>query len=195
MAIEIPETLRRPGASFFHASSRSRSSRAWIRRSRPRDVQNTLVVNALMRFGNDDIKRRYLSKLAVTRSARTPFSEAFSGTTPSRSRRGRREDGDSYAIPAASSGSRTATKRTCSRLATINPEAGYPASPRSSSERGFAGFTVGTEGRQLGIRASSTCELIFDECRVPSEPSPASSAMVQVAIETLNEGRIGSVRR
>ena len=77
-------------------------------------------------------------------------------------------------------------------FATVNPEAGYRGITAFIVERGCAGFTVGKKEDKLGIRASSTCELLFDECRVPRENVLGEVGKgYKVAIETLNEGRIG----
>jgi alkylation response protein AidB-like acyl-CoA dehydrogenase len=77
-------------------------------------------------------------------------------------------------------------------LATVDPSAGYRGVTAFIVERGFPGFTVGKKEDKLGIRASSTCELLLDECRVPAENVLGAAGQgYKVAIETLNEGRIG----
>src|SRR6202012_3958706 len=77
-------------------------------------------------------------------------------------------------------------------FATLDPEAGYKGITAFVVERGFSGFEVGKKEDKLGLRASSTCELILDDCRVPRENVLGERGKgYKIAIETLNEGRIG----
>ena len=157
------------------------------------DVQNTLVVNALVRWGSDDVKRRYLPKLAAKMVGAYALSEAGSGS-------------DAFALATRAVATPDGYVLTGRKLwitngneadlfivfANIDPDAGYRGISAFIVERGFPGFTVGKKEDKLGIRASSTCELILEECRVPAanvlgEPGKG----YKVAIETLNEGRIG----
>src|SRR5881396_3239879 len=139
MGIEIPDSYGGGGASFFHsvlaveALSRVDPSIGVLV-----DVQNTLVINALLRWGTDDQKRRYLPKLAAGTIGAYALSEAGSGS-----------EADLFIV-----------------FATINLEAGYRGITAFLVERGFPGFTVGKKEDKLGIRASSTCELIFEDCKV-----------------------------
>jgi len=161
------------------------------------DVQNTLVVNALLRFGNDDIKRRYLPKLAAATVGAYALSEAGSGSDAfaltTRAREVSDAEGDAYVISGRKLWITNGNEADLFIVfATLNPEAGYRGITAFLVERGFAGFTVGKKEDKLGIRASSTCELILEGCRVPranvlGEPGKG----YKVAIETLNEGRIG----
>jgi alkylation response protein AidB-like acyl-CoA dehydrogenase len=194
MAIEIPETYGGAGASFFHAVLAVEA----LSRVDPSvgllvDVQNTLVANALVRFGNDDLKRRYLTKLASASVGAYALSEAGSGSDAFALTTRAREDADQYVITGRKLWITNGNEADVFLVfATINPEAGYRGITAFIVERGFPGFTVGKKEDKLGIRASSTCELIFDDCRVPKanvlgEPGKGYKS----AIETLNEGRIG----
>src|SRR2546421_1166092 len=194
MGIEIPDAYGGGGASFFHAVLAVEA----LSRVDPSigvvvDVQNTLVINALLRWGTDEIKRRYLPKLAANVIGAYALSEAGSGS-------------DAFAMAARASESGDAHRLTGRKLwitngneagvfivfASINPEAGYRGITAFIVERGFDGFTVGKKEDKLGIRASSTCELLFDECRVPRANVLGEVGKgYKVAIETLNEGRIG----
>jgi alkylation response protein AidB-like acyl-CoA dehydrogenase len=198
MAIEIPETYGGAGASFFHAvlaveelSRVDPSIGVFV------DVQNTLVVNALMRFGNEDIKRRYLPKLAASTVGAYALSEAGSGSDAfaltTRARDVSDADGDGYAITGRKLWITNGNEADVFLVfATINPEAGYRGITAFVVERGFPGFTVGKKEDKLGIRASSTCELILEDCRVPKANVLGEIGKgYKTAIETLNEGRIG----
>jgi alkylation response protein AidB-like acyl-CoA dehydrogenase len=157
------------------------------------DVQNTLVINALLRWGTEDVKRRYLPKLAAKVVGAYALSEAGSGS-------------DAFALTTRAVATPDGYTLTGRKLwitngneadlfivfANLNPEAGYRGISAFLVERGFPGFTVGKKEDKLGIRASSTCELILEDCKVPAanvlgEPGKG----YKVAIETLNEGRIG----
>ena len=194
MGIEIPEAYGGAGARFFHAVLAVEE----LSRVDPSigvlvDVQNTLVINALLRWGNDEIKRRYLPRLASTTVGAYALSEAGSGSDAFALTTRARADGDHYVLSGRKLWITNGNEADVFLVfATVNPEAGYRGITAFIVERGFAGFTVGKKEDKLGIRASSTCELIFDECRVP-----ASNVLGEVgkgyktAIETLNEGRIG----
>jgi alkylation response protein AidB-like acyl-CoA dehydrogenase len=194
MAIEIPEAYGGAGASFFHAVLAVEE----LSRVDPSvgvlvDVQNTLVVNALLRWGSDDLKRRCLSKLASGTVGAYALSEAGSGSDAFALTTRAREEGDEYRITGRKLWITNGNEADIFLVfATINPEAGYRGITAFVVERGFSGFTVGKKEDKLGIRASSTCELIFEDCRVPKgnvlgEPGKG----YKTAIETLNEGRIG----
>ena len=159
------------------------------------DVQNTLVINAFLRWGNDDLKRRYLPKLAAGSVGAYALSEAGSGSDAfALTTRARTADGsDGYVVTGRKLWITNANEADIFLVfATVDPDAGYRGITALVVERGFPGFTVGKKEDKLGIRASSTCELILEDCRVP-----ASHVLGEVgkgyktAIETLNEGRIG----
>jgi acyl-CoA dehydrogenase len=194
MGIEVPETYGGAGASFFHAVLAVEE----LSRVDPSvgvlvDVQNTLVVNALMRWGNDDIKRRYLTKLAANTVGAYALSEAGSGSDAFALTTRAREDGDAYVITGRKLWITNGNEADVFLVfATVNPEAGYRGITAFVVERGTAGFTVGKKEDKLGIRASSTCELIFEDCRVPKASVLGEVGKgYKTAIETLNEGRIG----
>src|SRR6187455_2405061 len=169
MAIEIPETYGGTGASFFHAVLAVEE----LSRVDPSvgvlvDVQNTLVVNAFLRWGNEDLKRRYLTQMASDTVGAYALSEAGSGSDAFALTTRAREDGDSYVITGRKLWITNGNEADVFLVfATINPEAGYRGITAFIVERGFPGFTVGKKEDKLGIRASSTCELLFDGCRVP----------------------------
>jgi len=194
MGIEIPDSYGGGGASFFHsvlaveALSRVDPSIGVLV-----DVQNTLVINALLRWGSDDVKRRYLPKMAANVIGAYALSEAGSGS-------------DAFALATRASERDGEWVITGRKLwitngneaglfivfASANPDAGYRGITAFLVERGVPGFTVGKKEDKLGIRASSTCELLFEECRVPRANVLGEVGKgYKVAIETLNEGRIG----
>jgi alkylation response protein AidB-like acyl-CoA dehydrogenase len=197
MAIETPEIFGGAGARFFHAVLAVEA----LSRVDPSigvlvDVQNTLVINALLRWGSDDLKRRYLPKLAGDTIGAYALSEAGSGSdafalaTRAIERAG---GGDDWALTGRKLWITNANEAGLFLVfANVNPDAGYRGITAFVVERGFSGFTVGKKEDKLGIRASSTCEVLLEDCRVPranvlGEPGKG----YKVAIETLNEGRIG----
>src|SRR5688572_8256920 len=194
MAIEIPETYGGAGASFFHAVIAVEE----LSRVDPSvgvlvDVQNTLVANALIRWGNDDVKRRYLTKLASGSVGAYALSEAGSGSDAFALTTRAREQGDDFVITGRKLWITNGNEADVFLVfATINPEAGYRGITAFIVERGYPGFSVGKKEDKLGIRASSTCELVFEECRVPRANILGDAGKgYKTAIETLNEGRIG----
>ena len=194
MAIEIPETYGGAGASFFHAVLAVEE----LSRVDPSigvlvDVQNTLVVNAFLRWGTDDLKRRYLPRLASTTVGAYALSEAGSGSDAFALTTRAHDDGDHYVLSGRKLWITNGNEADVFIVfATVNPDAGYRGITAFVVERGFAGFTVGKKEDKLGIRASSTCELLFDDCRVPKANVLGEVGKgYKTAIETLNEGRIG----
>ena len=194
MGIEVPETYGGAGASFFHAVLAVEE----LSRVDPSigvlvDVQNTLVINAFLRWGNDEIKRRYLPKLASNTIGAYALSEAGSGSDAFALATRAREDGDAYVLTGRKLWITNGNEADVFLVfATINPEAGYRGITCFIVDRGMAGFTVGKKEDKLGIRASSTCELILEDCRVPKANVLGEAGKgYKTAIETLNEGRIG----
>jgi alkylation response protein AidB-like acyl-CoA dehydrogenase len=194
MGIEIPESYGGAGARFFHSVLAVEE----LSRVDPSigvlvDVQNTLVINALLRWGNEDIKRRYLPKMAASVIGAYALSEAGSGSDAFALTSRAREDGDSYVLNGRKLWITNGNEADLFIVfATIDPDAGYRGITAFLVERGFAGFTVGKKEDKLGIRASSTCELILEDCRVPKGNLLGDAGKgYKVAIETLNEGRIG----
>ena len=194
MGIEIPESYGGSGGGFFHSVLAVEE----LSRVDPSvgvlvDVQNTLVINALLRFGNEDIKRRYLPALASNTVGAYALSEAGSGSDAFALTTRAREDGDSFVLSGRKLWITSGNEADIFIVfATIDPEAGYRGITAFIVERGFAGFTVGKKEDKLGIRASSTCELIIEDCRVPKANLLGEIGKgYKTAIETLNEGRIG----
>jgi alkylation response protein AidB-like acyl-CoA dehydrogenase len=194
MGIEIPEQYGGGGARFFHAvlavealSAADPSVGVLV------DVQNTLVVNALLRWGSDDIKQRYLPRLAADTVGAYALSEAGSGSDAFALATRAAEDGDHFVINGRKLWITNANEaRVFIVFATVKPDAGYRGITAFMVERGVPGFTVGKKEDKLGIRASSTCELILEDCRVHrSQVLGEIGKGYKVAIETLNEGRIG----
>ena len=194
MAIEIPETYGGAGATFFHAVLAVEA----LSRVDPSigvlvDVQNTLVINALLRWGNDQLKSTYLPGLAASHVGAYALSEAGSGSDAFALTTRAIEDGDAYVLSGRKLWITNGNEADVFIVfATLNPEAGYRGITAFIVGRGADGFVVGKKEDKLGIRASSTCELLFEQCRVPKahvlgEPGKG----YKVAIETLNEGRIG----
>jgi alkylation response protein AidB-like acyl-CoA dehydrogenase len=194
MSIEIPETYGGTGASFFHSVLAVEE----LSRVDPSvgvlvDVQNTLVINALTRWGSDDLKRRYLTKLASGSVGAYALSEAGSGSDAFALVTRARETDEGYTLTGRKLWITNANEADIFLVfATANPEAGYRGITAFVVERGFPGFTVGKKEDKLGIRASSTCELILEDCRVPKANVLGEIGKgYKSAIETLNEGRIG----
>ena len=194
MGIEIPEAHGGAGGRFFHAVivveelSRVDPSVGVLV-----DVQNTLVVNALVRWANAEQKARLLPGLASRQVGAYALSEAASGSDAFALQTRARQSGDGYALQGRKLWITNANEADVFIVfATVNPEAGYKGITAFLVERGMKGFTVGKKEDKLGIRASSTCELIFEECHVPAANVLGEVGKgYKVAIETLNEGRIG----
>ena len=194
MGVEVPESYGGGGATFFHsvlaveALSRVDPSIGVLV-----DVQNTLVINALLRWATEDQKRRFLPKMAADTIGAYALSEAGSGSDAFAMATRAAQRGDEYVITGRKLWITNGNEAGLFIVfANVNPEAGYRGITAFLVERGSAGFTVGKKEDKLGIRASSTCELIFEECRVPRANVLGEIGKgYKVAIETLNEGRIG----
>ncbi len=194
MAIEIPEAYGGAGATFFHSVlAVEEFSRVDPSIGVLVDVQNTLAINAFLRWGSDDIKRRYLPKLASQSVGAYALSEAGSGSDAFALTTRAREEGDAFVISGRKLWITNGNEADIFIVfATVNPEAGYRGITAFIVERGFPGFAVGKKEDKLGIRASSTCELILEDCRVPKANVLGEVGKgYKTAIETLNEGRIG----
>jgi alkylation response protein AidB-like acyl-CoA dehydrogenase len=194
MGIEVPEAHGGAGARFFHSVlAVEELSRVDASVGVLVDVQNTLVVNALLRWGTDDLKHRFLPRLASDTVGAYALSEAGSGSDAFALATRAREDGDEFVLSGRKLWITNAHEAGVFIVfATLDPSAGYRGITAFVVERDAPGFTVGKKEDKLGIRASSTCELLLDDCRVPrsnllGEPGKG----YKVAIETLNEGRIG----
>jgi short/branched chain acyl-CoA dehydrogenase len=193
MGIEIPEEYGGQGGSFFQsvlaveALAAVDPSAAVIV-----DVQNTIANNVIIRWGTDDQKRRYLPKLASAMVASFALSEAGSGSDAFALTTRAIQRGDEYFITGRKLWITNAAEAGLYLVfANANPEAGYRGITCFLVERDFPGFQVGKKEDKLGIRASSTCELILDDCRVPAANVLGEVGKgYKIAIETLNEGRI-----
>jgi alkylation response protein AidB-like acyl-CoA dehydrogenase len=194
MGVEIPEAFGGAGARLFHTvlavealSMVDPSIGVLV------DVQNTLVINALVRWGTDAQKLRYLPQLAAKVVGAYALSEAGSGSDAFALATRAVERGDEFRLTGRKLWVTNANEADIFlTFATVNPEAGYRGITAFLVERGFPGFSVGKKEDKLGIRASSTCELILEDCRVPKDNVLGDVGRgYKVAIETLNEGRIG----
>ncbi len=194
LSIEIPEEIGGAGGTFFHAvlavealSSVDPAVGVLV------DVHNTLVVNALLRWGTDEVKRRWLPPLGARAIGAYALSEAQSGSDAFALQTRATEAGDHFILNGRKLWITNADEAGLFIVfATIDPAAGYRGITAFIVERGAAGFTIGRKEDKLGIRASSTCELLFDDCRVPRAHVLGEIGRgYKVAIETLNEGRIG----
>ncbi|HEU0053334.1 MAG TPA: acyl-CoA dehydrogenase [Longimicrobium sp.] len=194
MGIEVPEELGGTGASFFTAAlvveelSRVDASVGVLV-----DVQNTLVNNAFLRWGSEELKAKYLPQLTSEKVGAYALSEAGSGS-------------DAFALATRAAKADGGWRLTGRKLwitnggeaevfivfANVDPAAGYRGITAFVVEKGFDGFAVGKKEDKLGIRASSTTELILEDVFVPAENVLGEVGKgYKTAIETLNEGRIG----
>lgn len=194
MGIEVPEQFGGAGGKFFDAIlaveevSRIDPSAGVIV-----DVQNTLVNNALLRWTTDDQKKRYLPRMAADTVGAYALSEAGSGSDAFAMQTRAQLKGNDYVLNGRKLWITNGKEAGIFILfATIDPAAGYKGITAFIVEKDFPGFTVGKKEDKLGIRASSTCELILEDCRVPKANVLGEAGKgYKIAIETLNEGRIG----
>jgi len=193
MGIEIPEEHGGQGGNFFQAVL-AVEALAMVDPSAAVivDVQNTIANNVIIRWGNDDQKHRYLPKLARDMVASFALSEAGSGSDAFALATRATLQGDHYRLTGRKLWITNAAEAALYLVfANAKPEAGYQGITCFLVERGFPGFQVGKKEDKLGIRASSTCELILDDCRVPAGNVLGEVGKgYKIAIETLNEGRI-----
>ncbi len=157
------------------------------------DVQNTLVNYPLSRYGSDEQRRRYLPRLTADTIGAYALSEPGSGSDAFGLATRAERAGDRWVLTGRKMWiTNGAEAEVYVVFANANPSAGYKGITAFIVERGFTGFTVGKKEDKLGIRASSTTELILDGCEVPEENvlGPVGQGY-KIAIETLNEGRIG----
>src|SRR5579862_6266867 len=194
MGIEVPEQYGGAGGSFFEAIlaveelSRVDASAGVIV-----DVQNTLVNNALLRWTTEDQKKRYLPRMIADTCGAYALSEAGSGSDAFALQTKAELKGSDYVLNGRKLWITNGKEAGLFILfATIDPAAGYRGITAFIIEKEFPGFTVGKKEDKLGIRASSTCELILEDCRVPKANVLGEVGKgYKIAIETLNEGRIG----
>jgi len=194
MAIETPEEYGGAGANFFSAIlAVEELSRVDASVGVLIDVQNTLVNNALIRWGNPAQKQKYLPKLATEAVGAYALSEAGSGSDAFALQTRAVDKGDHYLLNGQKMWITNGVEAGIFVLfANANPEAGYRGITAFIIEKSFSGFSVGKKENKLGIRASSTVELILEDCKVPKENVLGEVGKgYKISIETLNEGRIG----
>jgi alkylation response protein AidB-like acyl-CoA dehydrogenase len=194
MGIETPEEYGGAGANFFTAilaveelSRVDASVGVFV------DVQNTLVNNALIRWGTSEQKSKYLTSLASGTVGAYALSEPSSGSDAFAMQTRAVDKGDHYLLNGQKLWITNGIEADVFILfANANPEAGYRGITAFVVEKSFTGFSVGKKENKLGIRASSTVELILEDCLVPKENVLGEAGKgYKISIETLNEGRIG----
>ena len=194
MAIAVPEDYGGSGGSFFMSIlaieefARVDASAATVM-----DVQNTLVNNTLLRWGNEQQRQAFLPRLAQDTVGAFALSEPNAGSDAFALETRAKEDGDDYLLNGRKLWITNAQEAGLFIVfATINRELGYKGITAFVVERATPGFAVGRKEDKLGIRASSTCELILEDCRVPKANVLGEAGKgYRVAMETLNEGRVG----
>jgi alkylation response protein AidB-like acyl-CoA dehydrogenase len=194
MAIETPEEYGGAGSTFFNAIlAIEEIARVDASTSVFVDVQNTLVTNAIIRWGSDDLKKKYLSQMAESKVGAYALSEAGSGSDAFALKTKAVDKGDHWEVSGQKLWITNGNEAEIFIVfATIDPSAGYKGITAFLVEKNYEGFSVGKKEDKLGIRASSTTELILDSCKVPKENVLGEVGKgYKVSIETLNEGRIG----
>lgn len=194
MGIGIPEEYGGQGGTFFNSIlaveelSRVDASAGVIV-----DVQNTLVNNAVLRWGNEEQKKKYCAQLSEDMVGAYALSEAGSGSDAFALTTKGEDKGDHFLLNGRKLWiTNGAEGRLFIVFANVAPDKGYRGITAFLVERDFPGFTVGKKENKLGIRASSTCELILEDCAVKKENVLGEVGKgYKIAIETLNEGRIG----
>jgi butyryl-CoA dehydrogenase/short/branched chain acyl-CoA dehydrogenase len=194
MGIEVPEQYGGGAGTFFEAIlAVEELSRVDASAGVVVDVQNTLVNNAFLRWGSDEQKKRYLPKMTSDTVGAYALSEAGSGSDAFALQTRAQVEGSDYVLNGRKLWITNGKEAGIFILfASVDPSAGYKGITAFIIEKNLPGFTVGKKEDKLGIRASSTCELLLEDCRVPranvlGEPGKG----YRIAIETLNEGRIG----
>jgi alkylation response protein AidB-like acyl-CoA dehydrogenase len=194
MGIEVPIEYGGSGGTFFEAilaveaiSAVDPSIGVLV------DVQNTLCVNALLRWGTEVQKRRFLPHLATDLIGAYALSEAASGSDAFALQTRAEKRSDGYILNGQKLWITNAREAGMFIVfATLDPAAGYKGITAFLVEKNTIGFSVGKKEDKLGIRASSTCEIILEDCHVPAENVLGEPGKgYKIAIETLNEGRIG----
>lgn len=194
MGVEVPPEHGGAGSSFFNAILAVEA----LARVDPSvsvlvDVQNTLVNNALLRFGNPAQKENYLQKLTSSWVGSYALSEASSGSDAFALQARAEKRGDKFILNGQKLWITNANESGLFIVfANAEPERGYKGITAFLVERTFPGFSVGKKEDKLGIRASSTCALVLDDCEVPERNVLGDLGQgYKIAILALNEGRIG----
>ncbi len=194
MGIEIPESYGGTGTSFFMGilaiealALIDASASIYV------DVQNTLVNNAILRWANEELKKKYLPELATKKLGAYALSEAGSGSDAFSLKTSADEKSDHFVLNGQKMWTTNGGEADLFIIfANVDLKAGYKGITAFLVEKEFAGFSVSKKEDKLGIRASSTCELVLNNCLVPKENVLGEVGKgYKVAIETLNEGRIG----
>lgn len=194
MGIEVPEKYQGGGGTFFMSivaieeiSKVDASAGVFM------DVQNTLVNNAFLRWGSEETKQKYLPQLSNEKVGAYCLSEAGSGSDAFALKATAEDEGDHYKLNGAKLWITNANEADIFLVfANLNPDAGYKGITAFIVERDFDGFSVSKKENKMGIRASSTCEILLEDCIIPKENVLGEVGKgYKVAIETLNEGRIG----
>jgi alkylation response protein AidB-like acyl-CoA dehydrogenase len=194
MAIEVPSEYGGAESSFFNAilavealAMVDPSISVFV------DVQNTLVANCLLRWCNAEQKKRYLPKMASEWVGSYALSESESGSDAFALKTRAEKRGDRWILNGKKLWITNGAESSLFIVfANVDPSKGYRGITAFIVEKGFRGFSVGKKEDKLGIRASSTTELVLEDCEVPTENVLGEVGVgYKVAIETLNEGRIG----
>ncbi len=194
MGVEIPDLHGGAGGSFFMSIlAVEELARVDASASVVVDVQNTLVNNAIMRWGTDDQRRKFLPRLAKDTVGAYALSESGSGSDAFALATRAQEQKGGFVLKGRKLWITNAAEAGIYIIfANIDPKLGYRGITAFLIDRGTPGFTIGRKEDKLGIRASSTCELILDDCFVPNDRVLGMPGKgYKVSIETLNEGRIG----
>jgi alkylation response protein AidB-like acyl-CoA dehydrogenase len=194
MGIEPGEVYGGSGGSFFMAClAIEELARVDPSISVCVDVNNTLVINAFLNYGTDVQKTRYVTRLCQDTVGAYCLSEAGSGSDAFALQTRAEEKGDHFLLNGRKLWITNGNEAGIFIVfANVDPSQGYKGITAFIIEKGFPGFSIGKKEEKLGIRASSTCELLFDNCRAPKENVLGEVGKgYKIAIETLNEGRIG----
>jgi alkylation response protein AidB-like acyl-CoA dehydrogenase len=194
MGVEVPEKYGGAGSTFFNAILIIEAlAQVDPSVSVLMDVQNTLVENAFLKWGTEHLKNRYLPQLTSSKVGSYCLTEPNSGSDAFALRTRAWDEGTHYRLNGKKVFITNAKEADIFIVfANINPDAGYKGITAFIVEKGMPGFALGKKEVKLGIRASSTCEVIFEDCRIPKENILGEVGKgYKIAIETLNEGRIG----
>lgn len=194
MGVESPEKYGGAGSSFFMAClAVEELGRVDGSVSVLMDVQNTLVTNAFLRWGTEEQKSKYLTKMSSEWVGAYALSESSSGSDAFALKLRAEQKGDKYILNGNKLWITNGKEASVFIVfANLDPSKGYKGITAFIVEKGFPGFKIGKKEDKLGIRASSTCELLFENCEVPvSNVLGEVGKGYKIAIETLNEGRIG----